>query len=151
MLLGAIPALSGSSARSPVPVTAHLSKAFDDQVTHELVERFDQGDLTYRTELRTLNDTNFTRFEALLDSRFARADLQLERLLNERLGEFGQRSAEFERLVEKRVGDLEQRMEQRFAVFEQRIEKRFALGEQRLDQIRMAVLERRGVISIIPR
>ena len=68
-------------------------------------------DLTYRTELRTLNDTNFARFEALLDSRFARADLQLERQLNERFGGF------------------EQRMESRFDKFTQESEARLVTIE----------------------
>jgi ABC-type phosphate transport system auxiliary subunit len=91
-----------------MPVTARLSQAFYDrfgeQVTNELVEWFNQVDLTYRTDLRTLNDTNFARFEALLESRFARADLQLERQLNERFGEFEQRT-------QKRFGVLEQRID----------------------------------------
>jgi hypothetical protein len=89
-----------------VPVTARLSQAFYDrfgeQVTNELVEWFNQVDLTYRTDLRTLNDTNLARFEALLESRFARADLQLERQLNERFGEF-------ERRMERRLSELEPR------------------------------------------
>ena len=53
-----------------MPVTARLSKAFYDQfgehVTNELVEWFNQVDLSYRTDLRTMNDINFARFEALL-------------------------------------------------------------------------------------
>jgi hypothetical protein len=125
-----------------MPVTARLSKAFYDQfgeqVTNELVEWFNLVDLTYHTELRTLNDTNFARFEALLDSRFARADLQLERQLNERFGEFehrmekridagDQRSRSFEQRIEQRLGEFEQRS----AAFEQRIEKRLGEFEQR--------------------
>ena len=65
-----------------MPVTARLSKAFYDQfgeqVTNELVEWFNQVDLTYRNDLRALNDTNFARFEAVLESRFAQANVRLE-------------------------------------------------------------------------
>ena len=128
-----------------MPVTARLSKAFYDQfgeqVTNELVEWFNQVDLTYRTDLRTLNDTNFARFEALLDSRFARADLQLERRLNERFGEFEvrmekrlagneQRSDAFERRIERRFGEFEDRMEKRLGEFEAHMEKRSGGFEQ---------------------
>jgi hypothetical protein len=95
---------------------------FGEQVTNELVEWFNQVDLTYRTDLRTINDTNFARFEALLESRFARADLQLERQLNERFGEF-------ERRLETRFANGEQRSEE----FERRVEKRFGVVEQRMD------------------
>ena len=35
-------------------------------------------DLTYRNGLRALNDTNFARFEAVLEARLATAHLQLE-------------------------------------------------------------------------
>lgn len=127
-----------------MPVTARLSKAFYDQfgeqVTNELVEWFNQVDLTYRTDLRTLNDTNFARFEALLDSRFARADLQLERQLNERFGEFEQRFSAFERRMEKQSGEFEQRMEKRFSAFEQRMEQQFGKFEQRMER-RLGVFE----------
>jgi hypothetical protein len=105
-------------------VTARLSKAFYDQfgeqVTNELVEWFNLVDLTYHTELRTLNDTNFARFEALLDSRFARADLQLERQLNARFGEFEHRMEQRFGERELRSGSFEQRIEKRLGEFEQR-------------------------------
>jgi hypothetical protein len=130
-----------------MPVTARLSKAFYDQfgeqVTNELVEWFNLVDLTYRTELRTLNDTNFARFEALLDSRFARADLQLERQLNarfsgfehrmeKRFGERELRSGSFEQRIEQRLGEFEQRMDKRSREFDQRVEKRFGRFDSRL-------------------
>lgn len=99
-----------------MPVTARLSKAFYDQfgeqVTNELVEWFNQVDLTYRTDLRTLNDTNFARFEAVLGVRFAQADLR----------------------VEQRFAELNTRIEQRFAEFDTRIEQRFAKVDARFAQ-----------------
>jgi hypothetical protein len=58
-----------------MPVTARLSKAFYDQlgeqVANELVDWFNQVDLTYRTELRELNDLNFARFDAKVGERLA--------------------------------------------------------------------------------
>src|SRR3989442_12422292 len=59
-----------------MPVTAKLSRkfyeTFGDDVANEIVEWFNQVDLTYRTELRDLNDMNFARLEAKL------ADLRSE-------------------------------------------------------------------------
>jgi ABC-type phosphate transport system auxiliary subunit len=58
-----------------VPVTAKLSRKFydalGDEVANELVEWFNQVDLTYRTELRDLNEVNFARFDAKLEQRVA--------------------------------------------------------------------------------
>jgi len=59
-----------------MPVTAKLSRkfyeTFGDDLANEIVEWFNQVDLTYRTELRDLNDKNFARLEAKL------ADLRSE-------------------------------------------------------------------------
>ncbi len=53
-----------------MPVTAKLSRrfydAFGDDLTNELVEWFNAVDLTYRTELRELNEVNFVRSDAKL-------------------------------------------------------------------------------------
>jgi hypothetical protein len=81
-----------------MPVTARLSKAFydrlGDDIANELVEWFNQVDLTYRTELRELNDLNFARFDSKLEQRIveleSRIDVkvaQLEARLERRLGE----------------------------------------------------------------
>jgi len=62
-------------------VTAKLSKHFYDvlgeDIANELVEWFNAVDLTYRTDLRELNELNFARFDAKLEQRLAelRADL----------------------------------------------------------------------------
>jgi hypothetical protein len=70
-----------------MPVTARLSKAFYDQlgeqVANELVDWFNQVDLTYRTELRELNDLNFARFDAKVGERLAQLEARLERRLGE--------------------------------------------------------------------
>ncbi len=58
-----------------VPVTARLSKRFYDvlgeDVANELVDWFNAVDLTYRTDLRELNEPNFARFDAKLEQRLA--------------------------------------------------------------------------------
>ena len=62
-------------------MTAKLSKHFYDglgeDIANELVEWFNAVDLTYRTDLRELNELNFARFDAKLEQRLAelRADL----------------------------------------------------------------------------
>jgi hypothetical protein len=67
-----------------VPVTAKLSKRFYDvlgeDVANELVEWFNAVDLTYRTDLRELNELNFARFDAKLEQRLAelRAEFRTE-------------------------------------------------------------------------
>ena len=67
-----------------MPVTARLSKRFYDvlgeDVANELVDWFNAVDLTYRGELRELNELNFARFDAKLEQRLAelRAELRQE-------------------------------------------------------------------------
>jgi ABC-type phosphate transport system auxiliary subunit len=68
-----------------VPVTAKLSRKFydalGDDVANELVEWFNQVDLTYRTELRDLNEVNFARFDAKLEQRVAESEARLQQRL----------------------------------------------------------------------
>jgi ABC-type phosphate transport system auxiliary subunit len=70
-----------------VPVTGKLSRKFydalGDDVANELVEWFNQVDLTYRTELRELNELNFARFDAKLEQRVAQLDAKLEQRIAE--------------------------------------------------------------------
>jgi hypothetical protein len=67
-----------------VPVTAKLSKRFYDvlgeDVANELVDWFNAVDLTYRNDLRELNELNFARFDAKLEQRLAelRAEFRTE-------------------------------------------------------------------------
>jgi hypothetical protein len=61
-----------------------LSKRFyevlGEDVANELVDWFNAVDLTYRTDLRELNELNFARFDARLEQRLAelRAELRQE-------------------------------------------------------------------------
>jgi hypothetical protein len=72
-----------------VPITAKLSRKFyekfGDDVTNELVDWLNQVDLSYRNELRQLNDLNYARFEAKLDAK-------IEQLVSRR--EFEERFAQ---------------------------------------------------------
>ena len=67
-----------------MPVTAKLSKRFYDVLgedfANELVDWFNAVDLTYRADLRELNELNFARFDAKLEQRLAelRAKLRQE-------------------------------------------------------------------------
>ena len=67
-----------------MPVTARLSKRFYDvlgeDVANELVDWFNAVDLTYRADLRELNELNFARFDAKVEQRLAelRAELRLD-------------------------------------------------------------------------
>ena len=67
-----------------MPVTAKLSKRFYDvlgeDIANELVDWFNAVDLTYRADLRELNELNFARFDAKLEQRLAelRAELREE-------------------------------------------------------------------------
>jgi hypothetical protein len=64
-----------------MPVTARLSRKFyekfGDDVTNELVEWFNQVDATYRSDLRELNELNFSRFEAKLAAEFGHLETRM--------------------------------------------------------------------------
>ncbi len=67
-----------------MPVTAKLSKRFyeilGEDVANELVDWFNAVDLTYRADLRELNELNFARFDAKLEQRLARLEQRLAEL-----------------------------------------------------------------------
>ena len=58
-----------------MPVTARLSRrfyeTFGEEIANELVDWFNAVDLTYRADLRELNELNFARFDAKLEQRVA--------------------------------------------------------------------------------
>jgi hypothetical protein len=70
-----------------VPVTARLSKRFYDvlgeDVANELVEWFNAVDLTYRTDLRELNELNYARFDAKLEQRLNELRTELRQAIAE--------------------------------------------------------------------
>ena len=72
-----------------LPVTAKLSKRFYDvlgeDVANELVDWFNAVDLTYRTDLRELNELNFARFDAKMEQRLAEFDSVLALEVRQRM------------------------------------------------------------------
>ena len=97
-----------------MPVTLKLSKQFyekfGDQVANEFVDAFNQVDATYRSDLKEMNESNFARFDAKQEARFA---------------EFETRFTRFEARVDARFAQFETR----FAQFEAKMETRFAQCE----------------------
>jgi hypothetical protein len=96
-----------------VPVTAKLSRKFyeklGDDVANELVEWFNSVDATYRSDLRELNELNFSRFDAKLEQRVAELDAKIERRVAELRAEMREGFA---------------RVDQRFAEFEAKLTNR---------------------------
>ncbi len=66
------------------------------------MEWFNRVDLTYRTELRELNEINFARFDAKLEQRIAQLDAKLEQRIAQLDAKLEQRTAELR--AEMRVG-----------------------------------------------
>ena len=75
-----------------MPVTARLSKRFyevlGEDVANELVDWFNAVDLTYRNDLRELNELNFARFDARLEQRLAELRAELRQELAELRADF---------------------------------------------------------------
>lgn len=70
-----------------MPVTAKLSREFyekfGDRIADELVNWFNEVDATYRSDLKELNELNFSRFDAKLEQRMAELRAAIERRLGE--------------------------------------------------------------------
>jgi hypothetical protein len=102
-----------------VPVTAKLSREFyekfGDKIADELVDWFNQVDVTYKNELRELNELNFARFAAKLDQGLA-----------ELRAELGATQTRFDARLDQRIGELDAKWEKRSAEADGRWEKRFA-------------------------
>lgn len=74
-------------------------------------------DITYKTELRELNELNFQRFDAKLEQRLAEQDSR-----------WNARFVALEALLDKRFAELEARWDRRFGALEASLDMRF--GEQ---------------------
>ena len=90
-----------------MPVTAKLSRKFyeklGDDVANELVEWLNLVDATYRSDLRELNELNFSRFEAKLEQRIAELRSELRADMREGFARVDQRFAEFETKLTNRL------------------------------------------------
>ncbi len=90
-----------------------------------MVNWFNQADTTYRTQLRELNDLNYSRFEAKLeqfgakmDQRFAEQDAKWERRFANQSAEWERRFANQSAEWERRFGELSARMDKLTAIVE---------------------------------
>ncbi|HEX9347451.1 MAG TPA: hypothetical protein VF919_07755 [Gemmatimonadales bacterium] len=96
-----------------MPVTAKLSRKFyerfGDDIANELVDWFNMVDASYRSELRELNELNYTRFDAKLEQRVVELETKIDRLA-------------VELRAAMQVGFA--RMDQQFAQFEATLTKR---------------------------
>ena len=108
-----------------MPVTAKLSRAFyeklGDDTTNELVNWFNSVDLDYRTQLRSLNELNFARFDAKVEQRFAEQDAKWEKRFVEQDAKMDKRFAEQDAKMDKRFAERDVKFEQRSAELETRL------------------------------
>jgi hypothetical protein len=113
-----------------MPVTAKLSRKFydalGDDVANELVEWFNQVDLTYRTELRELNEQNFARFDAKLEQRLAALRAELGTRIDRLDAKFEQRLAELSVRIDRLDAKLDARIDGVVADLHAVLERRLA-------------------------
>jgi hypothetical protein len=92
-----------------MPVTAKLSQAFYDRLGHqvadEMVEWFNQVDLSYRHDLRELNELNFARFDAKMEQRLAEFRADLSEQMSELRASLSERMSQLEVRFERRLGE----------------------------------------------
>jgi len=98
-----------------VPVTVKLSERFYQKFGHELVDEMvnwlNQVDATYRSDLREINELNFSRFDAKLEQRLAQSDAQWEQRLAQSDAKWERRLAQFDVKWEQRFAGLEVKLE----------------------------------------
>ena len=104
-----------------MPVTAKLSRKFyeklGDDVANELVEWFNSVDATYRSDLKELNELNFTRFDAKVEQRWAQLDAKLEQRVAELRAEMRAGFVGADAQLEQRLAELETRLTRRMFGF----------------------------------
>jgi hypothetical protein len=76
------------------------------------VEWFNQVDLTYRTELRDLNELNFARFDAKLEQRVAESEARLQ-----------QRITTLDAKIDQRVTELQAEFGQGFIQMDAKLDR----------------------------
>jgi len=113
--------VAGTSRELCVPVTAKLSRKFyeklGDDVANELVEWFNSVDATYRSDLRELNELNFTRFDAKVEQRWTQLDAKLEQRVAELRAEMRAGFVGADAKLEQRLAELETRLTRRMFGF----------------------------------
>jgi hypothetical protein len=97
-----------------VPVTARLSRKFyealGEDIANELVDWFNAVDLTYRADLRELNELNFARFDAKLEQRIAQSEARMERRLSELDAKIDRVEAKLSARIDRGLAELRAEM-----------------------------------------
>lgn len=94
-----------------MPVTAKLSRrfyeTFGDEIANELVDWFNAVDLTYRGDVRELNELNFARFDAKLEQRVAQLDAKLEQRVAQLDAKIDRVATELDAKIDRVAAELE--------------------------------------------
>jgi DNA anti-recombination protein RmuC len=134
-----------------VPVTARLSRrfyeAFGEDVTNELVDWFNAVDLTYRADLRELNELNFARFDAKLEQRLAQSEVRMERRLNELDGKIERVAAELTAKIDRVAAELNAKIDRVAAELNAKIDR--GLAELRAELLKWMFLFWLGTVGPI--
>ncbi len=152
----------------PIPVTAKLSRKFydtlGDDVANELVAWFNAVDLTYRTDLRELNELNHGRFMAKLGEGMTgiRADFasqvsllrsDLERQIGEARSEAKAEIGSLRHEIKAEIGSLRSELkrdiaEARMATEALGSQLRLEMAGQRADLIKWMFLFWVGTVAV---
>ncbi len=95
---------------APVKFSEKFYRTFGHDIVDELADWLGNMDLTYRTELRDLNDRNVARFESVLGRRIGEVRTEFRQ-------EIGKARAELQR----EIGELRSEMKAGFAELESRL------------------------------
>jgi DNA anti-recombination protein RmuC len=116
-----------------MPVTAKFSKQLydrlGDEVANELVDFFKQADTTYQTELRTLNELNFARFDSKLEQRVTQLDAKIDRVA----GRLDAKIDDVETRLNAKIDGVETRLDAKIDGVETRLDAKIDGVETRLD------------------
>jgi|SRR5437016_14676186 len=97
-----------------MPITAKLSRkfyeTFGEDVTNELVDWFNSVDATYRSDLRELNELNFSRFDAKLEQRLAALDTKWGGHWTQLDAKWGGHWTQLNAKLEQRLAELESKL-----------------------------------------
>lgn len=86
--------------------SARFYDTFGEEVTNELVDWFNSVDATYRSDLRELNELNFSRFDSKLEQRFAEFDAKLDRRLAELDAKWNSHWTQLDAKLDRRLPEL---------------------------------------------
>lgn len=137
-----------------MPVAFKFSREFFERlgegVANEIVEWFNQVDVTYRADLRQFNELNFDRFDAKLEQRLAEFAAKLDRRLNQLDAKWEIRFTELDSKVEARFAAFDSKWEGRFAEHDGRFTEhdgRFDKLERRLAQLEVKIAETKSDLT----